>query len=703
MSRRRAGPAPPDTPTVAGAFRRRGVWAALALLWAALMAGHVALMLTILPPGDPEWPVGLAAAAWDELGWMAAYAAAIAVAFRVPLRRDTLGRVVLGALAVLGARQLALLAITLVFPVWRYVPLMQLAVFPSTVPGAVAAVAAGYALKAALRLDGDERRLARLRAEVADQELRSVRAGVNPRLLLRALRRIADTARMDPHRADAAVCRLGDYLRLALHGRPGDPVSVDEEVECMRACAAVEGACRAEGVDFNAALPCALRRAPVHRRELQAPLERLLARHADRPGRLAVDLAGWAREGRPWFRIAVRPARDGASAGDEMAIPAGWSGGEAAAPQPPAAPWTEEIPRPTARLAAAYLLAWVALAAVGMAARWLLARYAPEWVGGQPFSLRAAAASAAILDVPAMLLAPSAVWAGGRVRLRERPGRGAAALLLAGALLMIAAGAVRIALRHWLLPRPPPFSVIFWEGATTYLPLYAGCAAFGQAVVYFRAVGEAATRALRLRTQLRGAQLRALKGQLHPHFLFNALNSVSALLQQDADDAVDVLRRLSRLLRRTLRRSDAQLVTLREELGFLARYLAIERVRYRERLRVRIAVAPAAREALVPHLVLQPLVENAIRHGLGPTRRPVTLTIRARLAGDGALCVEVRDTGAGLPAGWTRARAGIGLRNTAARLRQHYGAGASLRITSPEGGGVRVRLRIPQLAGVPAG
>ncbi|HEX8244523.1 MAG TPA: hypothetical protein VF541_13535, partial [Longimicrobium sp.] len=330
----------------AEARRRSGVWAAFALLWAVQMAGQVMGLRTVLPPDSPEWPMALATAAFDELTWTAACAAGVMVAFRVPLRRGTLAWVMLGALAVLGARLLALAVVGVFIPTWEFAPLMQLVVLPSTVPVAVGAVAGGYALKAAFRLDDDERRVARLRAEVADHALRSARAGVSPRLLLRALRCIAAMARADARRADAAVCRLGDYLRLAVDGLPGEPVSVAEEVECMRACVAVEGSCRPEGVDFAARVPHALREAPVRRRELQAPLERMLARHAALPGRLAVELEGWARDGRPWFRVSLRRVHDGEAPAPAEArtLSAGWKGPEPAdPPRPPPAPaWTEE-------------------------------------------------------------------------------------------------------------------------------------------------------------------------------------------------------------------------------------------------------------------------------------------------------------------------------------------------------------------------
>ena len=185
----------------------------------------------------------------------------------------------------------------------------------------------------------------------------------------------------------------------------------------------------------------------------------------------------------------------------------------------------------------------------------------------------------------------------------------------------------------------------------------------------------------RLATQLSEAQLTALRAQIQPHFLFNTLNAVIALVRdRETDKAVEALTTLSSLLRGALRTGATHEVTLDEELTFTTNYLAIERMRFGERLRVRIDVPASLRDARVPSFLLQPLVENALRHGLRHRPAGGHVDISARTE-DGQLIVRVEDDGAGLSADWEeRCAAGFGIANSRARLRQLYRSGASLTI-----------------------
>jgi two-component system LytT family sensor kinase len=202
-------------------------------------------------------------------------------------------------------------------------------------------------------------------------------------------------------------------------------------------------------------------------------------------------------------------------------------------------------------------------------------------------------------------------------------------------------------------------------------------------------------RASELQSQLMSAQLNALKMQLQPHFLFNTLNAITVLVrQQRAKDAEQMLGHLSDLLRRVLEDIDTQEVSLRRELEYLQLYLAIEQVRFADRLRVEVSADPQVQEALMPQLILQPIVENAIRHGIGQSSSAGRILINASKS-DGTLELRVQDDGPGLSPKQASLDPGIGLANTRARLQQLYGQDARLEIRNCERGGVIVTMIIP--------
>jgi signal transduction histidine kinase len=232
------------------------------------------------------------------------------------------------------------------------------------------------------------------------------------------------------------------------------------------------------------------------------------------------------------------------------------------------------------------------------------------------------------------------------------------------------------------------------QGVPAELMATAGFLGLGFTVAYAAGAQARELAMSRLERELAEARLQALQAQLHPHFLFNAFNSIAALMHRDVDAADRMLARLGELLRRVLRRSSDPFVTLGEELEFVELYLEIEQARFGERLRVGFDVDPSARSAMVPHLLLQPLVENAVRHGIAPSTTGGRVDILAAPDG-GELRVEVRDSGMGLPPGWAPSRVGVGLSSVRTRLEHVYGARHTLSIESPPGGGVRVRISLP--------
>ena len=199
-------------------------------------------------------------------------------------------------------------------------------------------------------------------------------------------------------------------------------------------------------------------------------------------------------------------------------------------------------------------------------------------------------------------------------------------------------------------------------------------------------------RAAQLETQLAQSQLQALRMQLQPHFLFNTLNAISALTLQDPALARSMIVRLSEFMRLTLEEGATQNVPLARELQFLDSYLAIQQLRFQDRLSVELDVPAATLGASVPHLILQPIIENALRHGLSPKPGPGTLQLRVRHEG-GRLHLRVDDDGLGLPP--HGASENIGLGNTRSRLLARYGDDAQLQLLPRPGGGTRAELSLP--------
>lgn len=198
-------------------------------------------------------------------------------------------------------------------------------------------------------------------------------------------------------------------------------------------------------------------------------------------------------------------------------------------------------------------------------------------------------------------------------------------------------------------------------------------------------------RSRELAARLAAAQLEVLKMQLQPHFLFNTLHAITALMYRDVEGADRMIARLSDFLRLTLDSSGVQEVTVVREMEYLDKYLEIEEVRFAGRLEIRRAIAPETLDLMIPNLVLQPLVENAVRHGVAPRAEGGRIDIAARLVGV-SLVVEVSDNGRGACG---EIREGLGISNTRARLEQLYGGGFRLELGNAPSCGFRARMSIP--------
>ncbi len=212
---------------------------------------------------------------------------------------------------------------------------------------------------------------------------------------------------------------------------------------------------------------------------------------------------------------------------------------------------------------------------------------------------------------------------------------------------------------------------------------------------YYQRSRERERQAAALATELVRTRLEVLRMQLNPHFLFNTLHTISALIHENPDDADRIVARLSELLRVSLEQSDSQEVPLRQELAFLERYLQIEQTRFQDRLDVEMEIESGLDDVLVPSLILQPLVENAIRHGIEPREDAGRVRIAARRL-NGMLELKVSDNGPGLPeAEVAPNREGVGLSNTRSRLAHLYGVQHQFELTPASGGGLEARLLIP--------
>jgi len=280
------------------------------------------------------------------------------------------------------------------------------------------------------------------------------------------------------------------------------------------------------------------------------------------------------------------------------------------------------------------------------------------------------------------LFAPAVIWLSQNFRFERQGLARALAVHIPSVVIFSLTHIALLQGMHWWLAMSQRRSFDWWaevkRGALLNFDwemiTYWAIVGISHAVLYYRESRERAVRASQLETQLLEARLATLQQQLHPHFLFNTLHAISALMHRDVEAADRTLMRLSDLLRMTLDNLGQQEVTLKSELEFLEKYLEIEQTRFADRLTVRFEVEPEALDVLVPSLLLQPLVENAIKHGVSRKAGPGHIDISARRT-NGHLRMEVRDDGVGLSESALSAlQKGIGVSTTRARLQHQYGA-----------------------------
>jgi two-component system, LytTR family, sensor kinase len=361
---------------------------------------------------------------------------------------------------------------------------------------------------------------------------------------------------------------------------------------------------------------------------------------------------------------------------------------------PPATPPPDAQPASWRRPAwvAAVLGAWT-LNGIASASQYYFVRSSAGEAIAWPDALRPGLASA-YLWIPVTVVA---LWLTWRVPVEREAWLPRLLLHLCVALgVPVFRAAAVVVLNPWIrwYPELPPFSTVLLSNLANSFFFYLLLLGFVHALHFAEQARQREKVAERLRTELVQAQLHTLRAQLQPHFLFNTLNAISALVQQDPEAAERMIARLSNLLRHTLERAAAQEVDLREELDFVESYLEIEQARFEDRLRVRWAVDPATLEARVPPLILQPLVENAIRHGIVPRSEPGTVEITSGRR-NGSLVLRVRDDGVGLVAPGAAARDGVGIRSVRTRLEQLYGRRHSFALEAAPGGGVLAELSLP--------
>ena len=329
----------------------------------------------------------------------------------------------------------------------------------------------------------------------------------------------------------------------------------------------------------------------------------------------------------------------------------------------------------------------------------------------QPARMSLSLLTALMRFIPWLLLTPVIIWTCSHYTLERSDWKKSLWVYAVYAGLCLLSLAF-VGLFAWYSPPPPAapavpsppllpgaderaFFYMILRRITYQIPTFCGLVAIAHALRFYERAKDRERRGLELQASLALARLQALRMQMNPHFLFNTLNSIASLVQEDGKKAEEMITALGDLLRLTLRATDRQEVTVREELHFLERYLQIEKTRFGDRLQIERVIDPDTLPAMVPILIFQPLVENAIKHGIETRIAPglIRMEIHHR---DDQLIFQVNDNGNNAPAAANgELKEGIGLGNTRSRLQELYGDRGQLKLDHGRGAGFTARIQIP--------
>jgi two-component system, LytTR family, sensor kinase len=550
-------------------------------------------------------------------------------------------------------------------------------------------VIACYAYIAFQRHREEELRVQRLEARLALAQLQALKSRLNPSFVLETLRSIGNLISKDIESADLLTARLGDFLRLSLDHGHDTKVTLQQELQLVRSYLDVQSVTNPDlkvqiGMDRFAASAPVSNRSILEKVESLYPFRSIQIHGSLNGDTLNVMIAGPAS-------LTLKEQCDVEVPSAEMEI-----ADESSAPL-----GLEEFQlriknqqqklerlRPTFWKSFGRTMAIWTVVALFFLTRELVIRLST-------------ATSLELLnnikDYAAWywwaIFTPLIFWLAKKFPITA--GKSVPRIFL-HLLLSLCISIVMVFLyagQRWVLGMDPMLRELLLEYSYPLDMLtYLAIVAVYQGITYHRKYLQDELRTARLKGNLVEAQLQALKMQLHPHFLFNSLNSISELMHEDTASARLMLKRLESFLKLTFQNSEVQEITLQSELEFLQNYLQIQQIRFQGRLTVAMKIDPNAIKDRVPNLILQPIVENAIRHGIAARNCPGKVEIRASHE-NGRLVLQVQDDGPGMP--MTDFREGLGIYNTRMRLEQLYGKFSTFRMSNDPTGGLLVTLKIP--------